>query len=63
VLSERVQGRYPALICDLVESLFTVTNPTPKPGGLRLTVNAARRNGVKLRELAADTLRAARTFG
>ena len=63
VLSERIQERYPALICDLVESLFTVTNPTPKPGGLRLTVDAARRNGVKLRELAADTLRAARTFG
>ena len=37
VLSDRVQQRYPGLICDLVEGMFTVTNPTPKPGGLRLT--------------------------
>ena len=37
VLSDRVQHRYPGLICDLAEGMFTVTNPTPKAGGLRLT--------------------------
>ena len=63
VLSERIQQRYPGLVCDLMEGMFTVTNPTPKPGGLRLTRTVARRHGVKLRELAADTARALRIFG
>jgi electron transfer flavoprotein-quinone oxidoreductase len=63
VLSERVQRRYPGLLCDLAEGMFTVTNPAPKPGGLRLTRSAASRHGVKLRELAADTLRGLRIFG
>jgi electron transfer flavoprotein-quinone oxidoreductase len=62
VLSERIQQRYPGLICDLVEGMFTVTNPTPKAGALRETRKAAARNGVKLRELAADTVRALRVF-
>jgi electron transfer flavoprotein-quinone oxidoreductase len=63
VLSERIQRRYPGLVCDLVEGMFTVTNPVPKPGGLRVTRTAAAKHGVKLRELAADTLRAMRIFG
>ncbi|MGD0393657.1 MAG: FAD-dependent oxidoreductase [Acidimicrobiales bacterium] len=63
VLSDRVQRRYPGLLCDLADGMFTVTNPTPKPGGLRLTRAAAARHGVKLRELAADTLRGLRIFG
>jgi electron transfer flavoprotein-quinone oxidoreductase len=63
VLSDRVQHRYPGLICDLVEGMFTVTNPIPKAGGLRLTRAAAAKHGVKLRELAADTLRGMRIFG
>ncbi len=63
VLSERIQQRYPGLVCDLVEGMFTVTNPTPKPGGLQLTRSVAARHGVKLRELAVDTARALRIFG
>ena len=55
VLSDRVQQRYPGLLCDLAEGMFTVTNPTPKPGGLRLTRRRAAGHGVKLRELAGDT--------
>jgi electron transfer flavoprotein-quinone oxidoreductase len=63
LLSERVQQRYPGLVCDLVEGMFTVTNPAPKPGGLRITRAAAARHGVKLRHLAGDTLRGLRIFG
>ena len=62
VLSDRVQQRYPQLIADLVEGLFTVTNPTPKPGALKLLRGAAKRNGVKLRHLALDGLAGGRTF-
>ncbi len=63
VLSERVQRRYPGLLCDLAEGMFTVTNPAPKPGGLRITRDAAARHGVTLRHLAVDTLRGLRIFG
>lgn len=63
VLSDRVQFRYPALVCDLVESVFTVTNPEPKPGLVRLARRAARRHGVPLRHLARDAWRALRTYG
>jgi electron transfer flavoprotein-quinone oxidoreductase len=62
VLSERLQQRYPGLICDLAEGMFTVTNPEPKPGVVRLLRRSAAHRGVKLRELAADALRGARVF-
>ena len=63
VLSERVQQRYPGLLCDLAEGMFTVTNPTPKAGGWKVTRAAAARHGVSLRHLAADTVRGLRIFG
>nr|WP_083730949.1 FAD-dependent oxidoreductase [Protofrankia sp. BMG5.30] len=62
ILSERIQQRYPGLITDIAEGVFTVTNPTPKPGLTRLLRRAARRNGVSLRELAADAARIGRVF-
>ena len=63
VLSERVQQQYPAMICDLVEDLFTVTNPTPKQGALRLMRRNAKKQGVRLRHLLADGWEGLRTFG
>jgi electron transfer flavoprotein-quinone oxidoreductase len=62
VLSDRVQQRYPGLIADLVEGLFTVTNPTPKPGVVRLLRASAKKHGVTLRQLAADGFAGGRTF-
>jgi len=62
ILSERIQRRYPGLVADLVESLFTVTNPEPKPGALALLRRAAKRNGVSLRQLASDGLKIGKVF-
>jgi electron transfer flavoprotein-quinone oxidoreductase len=62
VLSDRVQQRYPGLVCDLAEGMFTVTNPEPKPGALRLARRAARANGVRLGALLRDGLAGARVF-
>lgn len=62
LLSQRVQQRYPGLIADLAEGVFTVTNPTPKPGMVALARRAMARNGVSLRALAADGLRMGRAF-
>jgi electron transfer flavoprotein-quinone oxidoreductase len=63
VLSDRVQRHYPGMVCDLMEGLFTVENPAPKPGALRITRRAATKHGVKLRQLATDALRGMRVFG
>ena len=63
VLSDRVQQRYPGLLCDLAEGMFTVNNPVPKAGGWKVTRAAAARHGVSLRQLAGDTLRGLRIFG
>jgi electron transfer flavoprotein-quinone oxidoreductase len=63
VLSDRFQRRYPAMVCDLAAEVFSVTNPEPKPGLLRIARRAARRHGLRLRDLAVDGLRVARTFG
>ncbi len=63
VLSERVQTRYPGLICDLAEQLFTVTNPEPKKGVRQLLKASTKANGVKLRDLARDGVRGLKIFG
>ena len=63
VMSERVQQQYPALVCNLVESLFTVTNPEPKKGVTALAWKQLRASGVKLRHLAADAWAGLRTYG
>jgi electron transfer flavoprotein-quinone oxidoreductase len=62
ILSERMQQRYPGLIADMVEGLFTVTNPEPKPGALALLRRAAKRNGVSLRQLASDGVKIGKVF-
>ena len=63
VLSDRVQRRYPQIVCDIVEHLFTVENPEPKPGGLRAMLDEMRKTDVRLADLVRDALTAARTFG
>jgi len=63
LLSERVQNRYPELVCDLVEQMFTVGNPVPKPGLRSLTRTQATRAGVRWRDLVRDAWTAMRAFG
>ncbi|MGP4015061.1 FAD-dependent oxidoreductase [Saccharopolyspora sp. 5N708] len=63
VLSERVQQRYPRMLCDFAQEVFTVRNPEPKPGLGKLLRRAATRHGVRLRELAADAWAGFRVFG
>jgi electron transfer flavoprotein-quinone oxidoreductase len=63
VLSERVQHRYPALICGIAQDLFTVANPAPKPGLGRLLRTHRRRAKVGYGALARDGVTTWRTFG
>ena len=63
VLSERAQLAYPQLVCTIVESMFRVDNPTPKPGLGRIARRAMKASGVRARDIARDTRDALRSFG
>lgn len=63
VLSDRVQHRYPELIANMVQRVFQVDNPTPKPGLRRILREERRRAGVRWRDLARDAWTGLRSFG
>jgi electron transfer flavoprotein-quinone oxidoreductase len=63
ILGERVQRRYPAIMCDIAQGMFTVDNPTPKPGLGRIARKALRRHKVRFRDLARDGREIWRSFG
>lgn len=63
VMGELAQRQLPALACAVVEDLFTVRNPTPKPGLAKIVRTEMKRNGIKLRDAASQGWQALRTFG
>lgn len=62
IMGERLQQRYPAMVANLVERVFTVTNPRPKPGFGRIFREERRRAGVRWRDLIRDGRTAAEGF-
>lgn len=63
VMSDLAQRQLPSLACGVVEQLFTVTNPEPKPGMAKIVRSEMRRNKVKLRDAVSQGVKALRTFG
>ena len=63
VLSERVQEHYPQLVASIVERVFQVDDPTPKPGLRRIVLQESRRAGLKVRHLVRDGWTSLRAFG
>lgn len=63
VLSDRVQHQYPAMITNVVERMFRVDNPLPKPGLRKIFAEERKRAGVKLKDLAKDGWAGLRSFG
>ena len=63
VLSERVQRSYPAVVAGVLEELFTVSNPAPKRGALRIAMGQLKKHGVRWRDLIKDGWSIWRTFG
>jgi electron transfer flavoprotein-quinone oxidoreductase len=63
LLSDRVQHRYAPMVCELAEALFTVTDPAAKTGLVKLVRAAAKRNGVRLADLARDGWATVRSIG
>ena len=63
VLSDRVQHLYPQMIANVVERMFRIDNPQPKPGLRRILAQERKRTGVSRRDLMRDTLDGYRSFG
>ena len=63
VLSDRVQHQYPAMVANIVERMFRVDNPAPKPGLRRILAEERKRAGVSLKDLAKDAWIGMRSFG
>ena len=63
VLSDRVQHHYPQMIANVVERVFRVENPRPKPGFRRIVREERKRAGIGLRDLARDAWAGIRSFG
>jgi len=63
VLGDRLQQEYPQMVANIVERMFGVDNPRPKPGIRRILTQERRRAGIRWRDLAKDTWTAMRGFG
>ncbi len=63
VLADRVQHQYPAMVANIVERMFRVDNPDPKPGLRRILHQERKRAGVRLRDLVQDGWQGLRSFG
>jgi electron transfer flavoprotein-quinone oxidoreductase len=63
VLSDRVQHQYPAMVANIVERMFRVDNPAPKPGLRRILAEERKRAGVSLKDMAKDAWIGMRSFG
>jgi electron transfer flavoprotein-quinone oxidoreductase len=61
LMSERVQRRYPAAAVATAREFFTVRNPQPKLGLLRVLRRELRRQGVRYRDVARDAYHASRS--
>jgi len=63
VMSDRAQHLYPELATSVVERMFRVDNPDPKPGLRRILNQERKRVGIRRRDLARDALDGLRGFG
>lgn len=63
VLSDRVQHLYPTMVANVVERMFRVDNPNPKPGVRRILAQERKRAGVRRRDLLRDGWTGFRSFG
>jgi electron transfer flavoprotein-quinone oxidoreductase len=63
VLSDRVQSKYPGFVTSVIERVFRVDNPNPKPGLRRIVREERKRAGIGLLDLVRDGWKGMRGFG
>ena len=62
VLSDRVQHLYPKMVNGVVERMFRVDNPTPKPRVHSILREERRDAGIRWRDMVRDSIAMARAF-
>ncbi len=62
VLSDRVQHLYPKMVTGVVERMFRVDNPTPKPRVHQILRDERHHAGIRWRDMLRDSIAVARTF-
>jgi electron transfer flavoprotein-quinone oxidoreductase len=63
VLSDRVQHKYPGFVTGIVERMFRVENPDPKPGVRRILREERKKAGISLIDLVRDAFTGLKGFG
>ncbi len=63
VLSDRVQQKYPSFVTGVVDRVFRVDNPSPKPGLRRIVREERKKAGIGLLDLLKDGWTGMRGFG
>jgi electron transfer flavoprotein-quinone oxidoreductase len=63
VMGDTAQRRLPRVAANVVERLFTVTDPQPKPGLVEIVRSELARSGLGLRDLVRDGWASFRGFG
>jgi electron transfer flavoprotein-quinone oxidoreductase len=63
IMGERVQQKYPALLANVVERIFTVRNPRPKPGFASIVTDELKESGIRLADIGRDAWAGFRGFG
>lgn len=63
VMGPLAQQQLPAIACGVMEDLFTVTNPTPKPGMIKIVWKQIRRTKLSIRTVIKETWRAVKAYG
>ena len=63
VLSDRVQHKYPGFVTGIVERMFRVENPHPKPGVRRILREERKKAGISFMDLIRDALTGLKGFG
>lgn len=63
VLSDRVQHLYPQMVANVVERMFRIDNPQPKPGLRRILKQERKRAGIRRRDLIRDGFTGFRSYG
>ncbi|MEZ5383453.1 MAG: FAD-dependent oxidoreductase [Microthrixaceae bacterium] len=63
LMGERIQQKYPQMVCNTVERVFRVDNPLPKQRIHEIVLDEVRRSGVRAADLVRDGWAALRTFG
>jgi electron transfer flavoprotein-quinone oxidoreductase len=58
-----VQHKYPNFVTGIVERMFRVENPDPKPGVRRILREERKKAGISLMDLIRDALTGLKGFG